>query len=284
MRITIKRVLVGVLALLGGLLALSDVLSLRALGIANRDLRTVYEDRVVPLRDLKIISDAYAVFIVDASHKVRTGNIPWETSLASVEKAKADIRARWDAYLATPLVDEERTLVEQAKPLMARADEAVERLTTAAIVHAGRVTAAGLARDFGIARPRLAVAALNPHAGEDGSMGREEIAIIAPAVAALRAAGIEATGPHPADTLFHAAARGGYDAALCMYHDQALIPLKTIDFDSGVNVTLGLPFVRTSPDHGTALDIAGTGRAGASSLIAALGMADAMARARRAAV
>ncbi len=162
--------------------------------------------------------------------------------------------------------------------------EAVERLTTAAIVHAGRVTAAGLARDFGIARPRLAVAALNPHAGEDGSMGREEIAIIAPAVAALRAAGIEATGPHPADTLFHAAARGGYDAALCMYHDQALIPLKTIDFDSGVNVTLGLPFVRTSPDHGTALDIAGTGRAGASSLIAALGMADAMARTRRAAV
>ncbi|MBP2290347.1 4-hydroxythreonine-4-phosphate dehydrogenase PdxA [Azospirillum rugosum] len=158
--------------------------------------------------------------------------------------------------------------------------DAVNQLTTAAILHAGRVTAAGLARDFGIERPRLAVAALNPHAGEDGSMGREEIEIIAPAVAALRAEGIDAIGPRPSDTLFHAAARGGFDAALCMYHDQALIPLKTIDFDTGVNITLGLPFVRTSPDHGTALDIAGTGKAGASSLIAAMQTADRMARTR----
>ncbi|MCW2243025.1 4-hydroxythreonine-4-phosphate dehydrogenase PdxA [Azospirillum canadense] len=158
--------------------------------------------------------------------------------------------------------------------------DAVNQLTTAAIIHAGRVTAAGLARDFGIERPRLAVAALNPHAGEDGSMGREEIEIIAPAVAALRAEGIDAVGPRPSDTLFHAAARGGFDAALCMYHDQALIPLKTIDFDTGVNITLGLPFVRTSPDHGTALDIAGTGKAGASSLIAAMQTADQMARTR----
>lgn len=158
--------------------------------------------------------------------------------------------------------------------------DAVNQLTAAAIIHAGRVTAAGLARDFGIARPRIAVAALNPHAGEDGSMGREEIDIIAPAVAALRAEGIDAVGPRPSDTLFHAAARGGFDAALCMYHDQALIPLKTIDFDTGVNITLGLPFVRTSPDHGTALDIAGTGKAGASSLIAAMKTADRMARTR----
>ncbi|CAO3452677.1 4-hydroxythreonine-4-phosphate dehydrogenase (EC 1.1.1.262) [Azospirillum argentinense] len=160
--------------------------------------------------------------------------------------------------------------------------DAVPLVTREAILHAGRVTAAALARDFGIARPRLAVAALNPHAGEGGAMGREEIDVIAPAVADLRAEGIEAVGPKPADTLFHAAARRGYDAALCMYHDQALIPLKTIDFDTGVNITLGLPFVRTSPDHGTALDIAGTGRAGASSLIAALTTAEAMAARRRA--
>ncbi|SMH60573.1 4-hydroxythreonine-4-phosphate dehydrogenase PdxA [Azospirillum agricola] len=160
--------------------------------------------------------------------------------------------------------------------------EAVERLSASAIVHAGRVTAAALVRDFGIARPRLAVAALNPHAGEGGAMGREEIDIIEPAVAALRAEGIGVAGPRPSDTLFHAAARSGFDAALCMYHDQALIPLKTVDFDSGVNITLGLPFVRTSPDHGTALDIAGTGKAGAVSLIEAMRTADRMARNRRA--
>ena len=159
--------------------------------------------------------------------------------------------------------------------------DAVDLVTREAILHAGRVTAAALVRDFGIARPRLAVAALNPHAGEGGAMGREEIDIIAPAVADLRAEGIDAVGPRPADTLFHAEARGGYDAALCMYHDQALIPLKTIDFDTGVNITLGLPFVRTSPDHGTALDIAGTGAANATSLIAALKAAEEMARNRQ---
>lgn len=159
--------------------------------------------------------------------------------------------------------------------------DAVDLLTTDAIVHAGRVTAAALSRDFGIARPRLAVAGLNPHAGEGGAMGREEIDVIAPAVAALRADGIEVSGPRPPDTMFHAAARRGYDVALCMYHDQALIPVKTVDFDGGVNITLGLPFVRTSPDHGTALDIAGTGAANATSLIAALKTADEMARNRR---
>ncbi|MBW7852265.1 MAG: 4-hydroxythreonine-4-phosphate dehydrogenase PdxA [Rhodospirillales bacterium] len=159
--------------------------------------------------------------------------------------------------------------------------EAVRALRTEDIVACGEITAAALRSDFGIAAPRLAVAALNPHAGEGGTLGREEIDVIAPAVAALRAKGIGAFGPAAADTLFHARARQGYDAALCMYHDQALIPLKTIDFDRGVNATLGLPFVRTSPDHGTALDIAGTGKASELSLMAALEMAADMAARRR---
>jgi 4-hydroxythreonine-4-phosphate dehydrogenase len=159
--------------------------------------------------------------------------------------------------------------------------EALDALTTERIVAAGRIAAAALTRDFGIDRPRLAVAGLNPHAGEHGALGREEIDTIAPAVSALRAEGIAVTGPFPADTMFHAEARRLYDAALCMYHDQALIPLKTIDFDGGVNVTLGLPFIRTSPDHGTALDIAGTGKANPASLIAALKLANEMAQLRR---
>ena len=148
--------------------------------------------------------------------------------------------------------------------------DAIETLSTEMIVQCGRVTAAGLKVDFGIAEPRLALAALNPHAGEGGSLGMEEIEIIAPAAAILKREGYRVIGPLPADTLFHAAARSRYDAVLCMYHDQALIPLKTVDFDTGVNITLGLPFVRTSPDHGTALDIAGTGKADPSSLIAAM--------------
>jgi 4-hydroxythreonine-4-phosphate dehydrogenase len=151
--------------------------------------------------------------------------------------------------------------------------EAVRGLRREDIVAVGTITAHALRRDFGIASPRLAVAGLNPHAGEDGAMGREEIDIIAPAIAELRAGGIDAFGPLPPDTMFHAAARARYDAALCMYHDQALIPIKTIDFDGGVNVTLGLPFVRTSPDHGTAFEIAGTGKAKETSLMAALAMA-----------
>ena len=146
-------------------------------------------------------------------------------------------------------------------------------LSTAAIVHAGRVTEAALRHDFGVAAPTLAVAGLNPHAGEAGGLGREEIEIIEPAIAELRAAGIDARGPLAADTMFHAEARGNYDAALCMYHDQALIPIKTLAFWTGVNVTLGLPIVRTSPDHGTALGIAGRGSANAASMIAAIRMA-----------
>jgi len=151
--------------------------------------------------------------------------------------------------------------------------EVVTRLTSELITETGRVVARDLKDRFGIARPRLAIAGLNPHAGEDGALGEEDRTVVAPAVARLRAAGIEARGPVPADTLFHAAARATYDAALAMYHDQALIPIKTLAFDHAVNVTLGLPFVRTSPDHGTAFDIAGSGRADPSSLIAALHLA-----------
>jgi 4-hydroxythreonine-4-phosphate dehydrogenase len=151
--------------------------------------------------------------------------------------------------------------------------EVVTRLTSELITDTGRIVARDLTDRFGIARPRLAIAGLNPHAGEDGALGEEDRTVVAPAVARLRAAGIEARGPLPADTLFHAAARASYDAALAMYHDQALIPIKTLAFDHAVNVTLGLPFVRTSPDHGTAFDIAGSGRANPSSLIAALRLA-----------
>jgi len=139
------------------------------------------------------------------------------------------------------------------------------------------ITADGLKRQFGLATPRIAVAGLNPHAGEGGAMGREELDWIAPLVSELAATGLDVTGPHPADTLFHAAARARYDAAICMYHDQALIPIKTLDFDRGVNVTLGLPFIRTSPDHGTAFDIAGQGIANPTSLIEALKLSASMA-------
>ena len=135
--------------------------------------------------------------------------------------------------------------------------------------------------EFGIARPRLAIAALNPHAGEDGALGGEETSIIAPAVAQIRAAGIDASGPAAADTLFHAEARRTYDAVICMYHDQALIPLKTLDFHRSVNVTLGLSIIRTSPDHGTALDIAGTGRADPTSFVEAVKLAALLAARRQ---
>jgi 4-hydroxythreonine-4-phosphate dehydrogenase len=151
--------------------------------------------------------------------------------------------------------------------------EIFQRLSTELIVETGRIVARDLTRRFALPRPRLAIAGLNPHAGEAGMLGEEDRATVAPAVAALVAEGIDARGPLPADSLFHQAARASYDAALCMYHDQALIPIKTLAFDHAVNVTLGLPFVRTSPDHGTAFDIAGTGTADPTSLIAALRLA-----------
>lgn len=147
------------------------------------------------------------------------------------------------------------------------------------ITETARIVARDLRERFRLPQPRLAIAGLNPHAGEEGTLGEEDRAIVAPAVARLRALGIEARGPLPADSLFHAAARATYDVVLCMYHDQALIPIKTLAFDHAVNVTLGLPFVRTSPDHGTAFDIAGTGRADPSSLVAALRLAARLARA-----
>ena len=146
-------------------------------------------------------------------------------------------------------------------------------LTPALLEARLRITHAALIRDFAIPAPRIAVAGLNPHAGEGGRMGREEIELIVPVLERLRAEGMDLRGPLPADTMFHAAARTGYDAAVCMYHDQALIPIKTLAFDEGVNVTLGLPFVRTSPDHGTAFDIAGKGLANPSSTVEALRMA-----------
>jgi 4-hydroxythreonine-4-phosphate dehydrogenase len=146
-------------------------------------------------------------------------------------------------------------------------------LTRTLLIETIRITAAALHQDFGVRRPRLAVAGLNPHAGEEGMLGREDLDVIAPAIAELAEEGMAVTGPHSADAMFHAAARRTYDAAIAMYHDQALIPLKTLAFDRGVNVTLGLPFVRTSPDHGTAFAIAGTGKARPGSFLAALQLA-----------
>ena len=155
--------------------------------------------------------------------------------------------------------------------------DAVNTLSSELIVETALITALALKDYFDIPDPRLVIAGLNPHAGEGGVMGKEEIEIIEPAIAEIKKRGYRVSGPHPADTMFHHRAREKYDAALCMYHDQALIPIKTIDFDGAVNVTLGLPFVRTSPDHGTALDIAGTGQAREDSLVAALKLAAKMA-------
>jgi 4-hydroxythreonine-4-phosphate dehydrogenase len=158
--------------------------------------------------------------------------------------------------------------------------EVPKAVTSRSIIETARILHRSLIDDFGIHEPRIAVTGLNPHAGEDGKMGDEDARVIAIAIGALRDEGLTVTGPHPADTLFHAAARETYDAVLAMYHDQALIPIKTLAFDSGVNVTIGLPFVRTSPDHGTAFSIAGTGEARATSLIEALKLADRMAQRR----
>jgi 4-hydroxythreonine-4-phosphate dehydrogenase len=158
--------------------------------------------------------------------------------------------------------------------------DAIARLSRDGIVTTARIVAAELKTRFGIAAPRIAISGLNPHAGEDGSLGTEDQTIVAPAVEILRGDGIDIKGPLPADTMFHEAARQTYDCAICMYHDQALIPVKTLAFEDAVNVTLGLPFIRTSPDHGTAFDIAGTGKANPSSLIAALRLAARMAAAQ----
>jgi 4-hydroxythreonine-4-phosphate dehydrogenase len=159
-------------------------------------------------------------------------------------------------------------------------NEVATRLTTESIVQAAKVTAQALVCDFRIPLPRIVIAALNPHAGEDGAFGDEEARIIVPAIEQLKAQGLDVSGPYPADSLFHAEARRKYDAVICMYHDQALIPLKTLDFWGGVNITLGLPIIRTSPDHGTGFDIAGQGKANPDSMIAAIKMAATMAENR----
>jgi 4-hydroxythreonine-4-phosphate dehydrogenase len=158
--------------------------------------------------------------------------------------------------------------------------DAIAQLSSDLIVTTARIVVAALKARFGLVSPRLAISGLNPHAGEDGSLGTEDRSIVAPAIEILRGEGIEVRGPLPADTMFHDAARRTYDCAICMYHDQALIPVKTLAFEDAVNVTLGLPFIRTSPDHGTAFDIAGTGTADPSSLIAALRLAARMAAAQ----
>jgi 4-hydroxythreonine-4-phosphate dehydrogenase len=155
--------------------------------------------------------------------------------------------------------------------------EAIGSLSSELIVSTARIVVADMKAHFGLTRPRLAISGLNPHAGEEGTLGTEDIDIVAPAIERLRRQGVEVRGPLPADTMFHQAARDTYDCAICMYHDQALIPIKTLAFEDAVNVTLGLPFIRTSPDHGTAFDIAGTGKANPSSLIAALRLAARMA-------
>lgn len=159
--------------------------------------------------------------------------------------------------------------------------DAIDALSIDKIVQCTTTTARALEQDFGINRPRIAVAGLNPHAGEKGFLGREEIEIITPAINQLQAAGLNVTGPFPSDTLFHKTAREKYDTVICMYHDQALIPSKTLDFYNGVNITLGLPIVRTSPDHGTAIDIAGTNKANPNSFIAAVKVAGQMAATRQ---
>jgi len=186
------------------------------------------------------------------------------------DRARA-VMMLWSEELAVVPVTVHMPL-EQVPPL----------LTEELIVETARITATDLRTRFGLATPRLAICGLNPHAGEDGALGHEEQRIIEPAIARLRAEGIQVSGPHPADTLFHAAARAHYDVALAMYHDQGLIPIKTLAFDRGVNVTLGLPYIRTSPDHGTAFDIAGSGRANPTSLVEALKLAERLAQAHAA--
>jgi 4-hydroxythreonine-4-phosphate dehydrogenase len=197
---------------------------------------------------------------------------PGHTEFLGALAPPAETDARGPVMMLTAQ-DLKVTLVTIHEPIA----QVPDLLTQDRIFNAGLVTARALTRDFGVRQPRVAVTGLNPHAGEDGALGREEIETIAPAITRLRALGVRVTGPHPADSLFHAEARRSYDAVLCMYHDQALIPVKMLDFWGGVNVTLGLPIIRTSPDHGVAFDIAGKGRARPESLIAAIRLAAEMA-------
>lgn len=187
-------------------------------------------------------------------------------------------RRNWGAAREPVMMLWSPTLATVPTTIHIALDAVKAALTPALLAETLLTVDADMRARFGLARPRIAVAGLNPHAGEGGAMGREEIEVIIPVLDALRARGLDLTGPLPADTMFHERARARYDVAVCMYHDQALIPLKTLAFDDGVNVTLGLPFVRTSPDHGTAFDIAGKGLARPDSLIAALALADRLTR------
>jgi|SRR5579862_2245784 len=230
---------------------------------AIASIRRAVED-VLADRAVAIVTNPVAKNVLYRSGFAEPGHTEFLGRLAAEATGKAvrPVMMLWSRELAVVPVTIHLPLREVAKAI-----------TTDLIVETGRIVARDLAARFAIRRPRLAVAGLNPHAGEEGAMGEEDAAIVAPAVRQLRAEGIDAHGPLPADTLFNESARATYDVALCMYHDQALIPIKTLAFDHAVNVTLGLPFVRTSPDHGTAFDIAGSGRADPSSLIAALVLA-----------
>lgn len=201
---------------------------------------------------------------------------PGHTEFIAELTAEAPYAGTRGPVMMLSAVDLRAVLVTIHAPLA----EIPELVTAERVTRTARVTHEALMRDFGVAKPRLALAALNPHAGEGGAIGLEELEVLRPAAAALRAEGIDITDPLPADTLFHAEARATYDAAVCLYHDQALIPVKTLDFWGGVNTTLGLPIIRTSPDHGTGFDIAGRGIARPDSLIAAIRQAGGMAAAR----
>jgi 4-hydroxythreonine-4-phosphate dehydrogenase len=230
---------------------------------AIASIRRAVED-VLAGRAGAVITNPVAKNILYRSGFADPGHTEFLARLAqeATGKAYSPVMMLWSSELAVVPVTVHLPLKDVPK-----------RVTTELVAETGRIVVRDLKNRFGIARPRLAVAGLNPHAGEDGALGDEDRTVVAPAVAMLVAEGIDALGPLPADTLFNERARAAYDVAICMYHDQALIPIKTLAFDRAVNVTLGLPFVRTSPDHGTAFDIAGTGRADPSSLIAALALA-----------
>jgi 4-hydroxythreonine-4-phosphate dehydrogenase len=235
-------------------------------GVAIASIRQAVDD-VVSGRAAAVVTNPIAKSVLYRSGFRHPGHTEYLAELAAAGgPALQPVMMLWSPALAVVPVTIHLAL-----------RDAIAQLSSDLIVTTVRIVAATMRDRFGLARPRLALSGLNPHAGEDGGLGTEEQRIVAPAAEILRREGIAISGPLPADTMFHAAARKTYDCAICMYHDQALIPIKTIAFDDAVNVTLGLPFVRTSPDHGTAFDIAGTGRANPASLIAALRLAARMA-------
>ena len=237
-------------------------------GAALASIRKAVKD-VMAGRASAVVTNPIAKNVLYRAGFRHPGHTEYLAELAATDASPQPVMMLWSPALAV-------VPVTIHVPLR----EALTQLSSELIVSTSRIVVAGLKSYFGIARPRLAVSGLNPHAGEDGSLGTEDQTIVAPAVTLLRGEGLDIRGPLPADTMFHDAARQTYDCAICMYHDQALIPIKTLAFEDAVNVTLGLPFIRTSPDHGTAFDIAGTDKPNPSSLIAALRLAARMAAAR----